>query len=107
MPFGELRIPLKAVTPKVLSEARPCARWSATAWSTAPHRTAYDENPPRVEYALTALGRTLIPLLAAARTCSESDLRPCWRPVERPNAATDSLLRHRPASSPASAHSSP
>ncbi|GAA4012009.1 hypothetical protein GCM10022232_62180 [Streptomyces plumbiresistens] len=32
-------------------------------------RTAYDENPPRVEYALTPLGRTLIPLprLLAAR----------------------------------------
>ncbi|WP_406492118.1 winged helix-turn-helix transcriptional regulator [Streptomyces sp. NBC_01604] len=32
-------------------------------------RTAYDENPSRVEYALTPLGRTLIPLprLLAAR----------------------------------------
>ncbi|MCX5229640.1 helix-turn-helix domain-containing protein [Streptomyces sp. NBC_00233] len=30
-------------------------------------RTAYDENPPRVEYAPTALGRTLIDPLDAAR----------------------------------------
>ncbi|GAB1335028.1 hypothetical protein ACE1SV_16180 [Streptomyces sp. E-15] len=35
-------------------------------------RTAYDENPPRVEYALTSLGRTLIPLSDAARVRSET-----------------------------------
>ncbi|MER6071226.1 winged helix-turn-helix transcriptional regulator [Streptomyces sp. NPDC001817] len=37
-------------------------------------RTAFDENPPRVEYALTPLGRTLIPLLDAARTWSGTHL---------------------------------
>ena len=37
-------------------------------------RTVYDENPPRVEYALTPLGRTLIPLLDAARSWSEAHL---------------------------------
>jgi DNA-binding HxlR family transcriptional regulator len=67
--FGELRIPLKAVTPKVLSET--CARWSATAWSPAPPTA---RNPPRVEHALTPLDRTLIPLLDAGRTWSETHL---------------------------------
>ncbi|MGW7820789.1 winged helix-turn-helix transcriptional regulator [Streptomyces puniciscabiei] len=37
-------------------------------------RTAYDENPPRVEHALTPLGRTLVPLLDAARTRSGTHL---------------------------------
>ena len=37
-------------------------------------RTAYDENPPRVEYELTALGRTLLTLVAAARAWSKAHL---------------------------------
>ncbi|CAM5337549.1 MULTISPECIES: winged helix-turn-helix transcriptional regulator [Streptomyces] len=67
--FGELRIPLKAVTPKVLSETLRAMERDGLVI-----RTAYDENPPRVEYALTPLGRTLIPLLDAARAWSETHL---------------------------------
>src|SRR5947208_213375 len=37
-------------------------------------RTIYPEVPPRVEYALTPLGRTLIEPLAALRTWSESNI---------------------------------
>ncbi|WP_354671230.1 helix-turn-helix domain-containing protein [Streptomyces sp. S.PB5] len=67
--FTELRTPLRAVTPKVLAETlRAMDRDGLIT------RTAYDENPPRVEYALTPLGRTLIPLLDAARTWSETHL---------------------------------
>ncbi|MEU8027108.1 helix-turn-helix domain-containing protein [Streptomyces sp. NPDC049099] len=67
--FGELRIPLRAVTAKVLSETlRSMERDGLVT------RTAHDENPPRVEYALTPLGGTLIPLLDAARTWSETHL---------------------------------
>ncbi|HUR02084.1 MAG TPA: winged helix-turn-helix transcriptional regulator [Nonomuraea sp.] len=36
--------------------------------------TAYDENPPRVEYELTPLGRSLLTLIAAARAWSKDHL---------------------------------
>ncbi|MFF8730697.1 winged helix-turn-helix transcriptional regulator [Streptomyces sp. NPDC015171] len=67
--FGELRVPLKAVTPKVLSETLRAMERDGLVT-----RTAYEENPPRVDYALTPLGRTLIPLLDAARAWSETHL---------------------------------
>lgn len=67
--FTELRVPLRAVTPKVLSETLRAMERDGLLT-----RTPYDENPPRVEYALTPLGRTLIPLLDAARAWSETHL---------------------------------
>jgi DNA-binding HxlR family transcriptional regulator len=67
--FTELRAPLRSVTPKVLSETLRAMERDGLLT-----RTAYDENPPRVEYAVTQLGRTLIPLLDAARTWSERHL---------------------------------
>ncbi|MDL5200924.1 helix-turn-helix domain-containing protein [Streptomyces sp. ALI-76-A] len=60
---------LRAVTPKVLSETLRAMERDGLLT-----RTAYDENPPRVEYALTPLGRTLIPLLDAARIWSRTHL---------------------------------
>ncbi|BCJ39792.1 transcriptional regulator [Actinoplanes ianthinogenes] len=61
--FTELRVPLRTVTPKVLSATlRSMERDGLIT------RFAYDENPPRVEYALTPLGRSLLTLVAAART---------------------------------------
>jgi DNA-binding HxlR family transcriptional regulator len=52
--FSELRVPLRKVSPKVLAETlRSLERDGMIT------RKAYDENPPRVEYALTDLGRTL------------------------------------------------
>ncbi|MFC7219212.1 winged helix-turn-helix transcriptional regulator [Streptomyces polyrhachis] len=53
--FSELRVPLHWVTPKVLTET--LRSMERNGFLT---RTAYDENPPRVEYALTALGRSLL-----------------------------------------------
>ncbi|MEV0635692.1 helix-turn-helix domain-containing protein [Streptomyces sp. NPDC050619] len=67
--FTELRVPLRAVTPKVLSETLRAMERDGLLT-----RTPYDENPPRVEYALTPLGRTLVPLLDAARTWSDTHL---------------------------------
>ncbi|MBP5940318.1 winged helix-turn-helix transcriptional regulator [Streptomyces acidiscabies] len=66
--FTELRVPIRA-TPKVLSET--LRAMERDGYVT---RTAYDENPPRVEYALTPLGRTLLPFLDAARAWSEAHL---------------------------------
>ncbi len=53
--FGELRAALPWITPKVLTETlRSMERSGFLA------RTVYEENPPRVEYALTPLGRSLL-----------------------------------------------
>ncbi|MER7753032.1 helix-turn-helix domain-containing protein [Kitasatospora sp. NPDC097643] len=53
--FSELRVPLVGITPKVLAESL-----RAMEQDGAVVRTEFDENPPRVEYALTPLGRTLL-----------------------------------------------
>src|SRR4051812_2343628 len=65
--FNELRIPLRRISPKVLSETlRAMERDGLVS------RDAYDENPPRVEYSLTPLGRSLLTLVDAARAwCAE------------------------------------
>jgi DNA-binding HxlR family transcriptional regulator len=53
--FTELKVPLRRVSPKVLTET--LRAMERDGWVS---RTAYDENPPRVEYALTELGRSLL-----------------------------------------------
>ncbi|SNT59425.1 DNA-binding transcriptional regulator, HxlR family [Asanoa hainanensis] len=57
--FGELIVPLR-ITAKVLTESLRAMERDGLIT-----RTAYDTNPPRVEYALTPLGRTLLEPLAA------------------------------------------
>ena len=58
--FGELIVPLRPITAKVLTESlRRLERDGMIA------RTTYDENPPRVEYELTDLGRSLFAPLQA------------------------------------------
>ncbi len=60
--FTELRVPLRGVTAKVLTETlRGLERDGMIT------RTAYDEAPPRVEYELTPLGRTLFEPIEACR----------------------------------------
>jgi DNA-binding HxlR family transcriptional regulator len=59
--FSELRVPLPRVTPKVLSESLRAMERDGLIT-----RTAYPENPPRVEYALTDLGRSLLAPMNAA-----------------------------------------
>jgi DNA-binding HxlR family transcriptional regulator len=67
--FNEIRVPLRGVTPKVLTQTlRAMERDGLVA------RTAYPENPPRVEYELTALGRSLLTLIEAARAWSKDHL---------------------------------
>ena len=67
--FTELRVPLRAVTPKVLTETlRAMERDGLVV------RTVYPEHPPRVEYELTELGRSLLTLIAAVRAWSGEHL---------------------------------
>ena len=65
--FSELRVPLRGVTSKVLTESLRSLERNGLV-----RRIAYDEVPPRVEYELTALGRTFLEPLAASRAWCET-----------------------------------
>jgi DNA-binding HxlR family transcriptional regulator len=67
--FTELRGPLRGITPKVLTQTLRAMERDGLVT-----RTAYDENPPRVEYELTSLGRSLLTLIEAARAWSRDHL---------------------------------
>jgi DNA-binding HxlR family transcriptional regulator len=59
--FSELRVPLARVTPKVLTQSlRSLERDGLVS------RTAHADPKPRVEYALTPLGRSMLKPLEAA-----------------------------------------
>ncbi|MFF2141309.1 winged helix-turn-helix transcriptional regulator [Kitasatospora sp. NPDC058190] len=67
--FSELRVPLSGITAKVLAESlRSMEQDGVVA------RTEYAENPPRVEYALTSLGRTLLGPMDAVCEWSRENL---------------------------------
>ncbi|WP_336214130.1 winged helix-turn-helix transcriptional regulator [Nonomuraea sp. LPB2021202275-12-8] len=67
--FSELQVTLRGVTPKVLTETlRGMERNGLVT------RTAYAEIPPRVEYELTPLGRTLLEPLAACCAWAQAHL---------------------------------
>lgn len=72
--FNELRVPLAGITAKVL--ARTLRAMQRDGLVT---RTVYDENPPRVEYALTPLGRSLFTLIEAARAWTRENLQTLLR----------------------------
>ncbi|MFI6689710.1 winged helix-turn-helix transcriptional regulator [Streptomyces sp. NPDC050485] len=59
--FSELQVPLPNVTPKVLTESLRAMERDGLLT-----RTAYAEIPKRVEYELTALGRSLLKPMAAS-----------------------------------------
>jgi DNA-binding HxlR family transcriptional regulator len=59
--FSELLVPLAPVTPKVLTESLRAMERDGLLT-----RTAHGGIPPRVEYALTGLGRSLFTPLAAS-----------------------------------------
>ncbi|WP_433340156.1 winged helix-turn-helix transcriptional regulator [Streptomyces sp. CA-253872] len=68
--FGEMRVPLRRVTAKVLAETLRAMERDGLVT-----RTAYEENPPHVSYALTPLGRSLLPLVAHVREWTLAHLR--------------------------------
>jgi DNA-binding HxlR family transcriptional regulator len=67
--FTELQVPLRGITPKVLT-----ASLRAMERDGLLTRTAYDEIPPRVVYELTDLGRSLLDLQNAACEWSRAHL---------------------------------
>lgn len=67
--FTELRQILGSVSAKVLTDTlRAMERDGLLS------RNVFDENPPRVEYQLTTLGRTLLRLVEAARSWARDNL---------------------------------
>lgn len=82
--FHEIRTPLRGVTPKVLTQTlRAMERDGLLV------RTAYPESPPRVEYELTALGRSLLALIEAARIWSKDHLPALLAARQAHDAAND------------------
>jgi DNA-binding HxlR family transcriptional regulator len=67
--FSELQVPLRGITPKVLTETLRAMERDGLV-----ERTVYAEMPPRVEYELTSLGRTLREPMAACCTWSAAHL---------------------------------
>ncbi|MEV4185861.1 winged helix-turn-helix transcriptional regulator [Streptosporangium canum] len=67
--FSEFLVPLHHVTPKVLTETLRALERDGMVT-----RTAYPEIPPRVEYELTPLGRSLLDLVDACRTWGDKHL---------------------------------
>ncbi|MCG6496314.1 helix-turn-helix transcriptional regulator [Kitasatospora sp. A2-31] len=67
--FSELRVPLVGITAKVLAESLRAMEQDGVV-----SRTEFDENPPRVEYALTPLGRSLLGPMDAVCEWSRANL---------------------------------
>ena len=65
--FGELKKSIGAVAQKVLT-----AQLRAMEESGLVHREVYAEVPPRVEYSLTELGKSLKPILDSLRAWGEA-----------------------------------
>ncbi|MER5620050.1 helix-turn-helix domain-containing protein [Streptosporangium sp. NPDC002544] len=67
--FSELQVPLRGITPKVLTESLRAMERDGLIT-----RTAYAEIPPRVEYELAPLGTTLLKPMAACCEWAEAHL---------------------------------
>ena len=65
--FGELRAELPGISPKTLAD-----RLRTMEKQGIVHREVFPEIPPRVEYSLTAFGRTLAPVIDALRDWGEN-----------------------------------
>jgi DNA-binding HxlR family transcriptional regulator len=67
--FSELRVPLHRVAPKALTETLRALERDGFVT-----RTVFAENPPRVEYELTPLARTLLGPIDACREWAKANL---------------------------------
>ena len=67
MRFVELKTRIRGITPKVLTETL-----RSMAYDGLVTRTEFDESPPRVEYELTDLGRSLLEPLRAVRLWAQT-----------------------------------
>jgi DNA-binding HxlR family transcriptional regulator len=76
--FSHLRVRVGGVAPKVLTET--LRRLERDGLLT---RTAYAEVPPRVEYELTAVGRSLVEPITAITGWAEEHMRQITRARER------------------------
>ena len=68
--FSELRDQIKGVTPKMLTQ-----QLRELEAKLLIHREVFPIVPPKVEYSLTALGKSLMPLLVAMRDWGSDYLR--------------------------------
>lgn len=67
--FSEIQVPLRGATPKVLTQTLRALERDGIIT-----RTIFAEVPPRVEYELTDLGRTLLAPIAACRVWAKEHL---------------------------------
>ncbi|WP_233508435.1 winged helix-turn-helix transcriptional regulator [Spongiactinospora gelatinilytica] len=83
--FSELRVPMRGVTPKVLTQTLRALERDGMVT-----RTVYPEIPPRVEYELTDLGRTMFGPIAACRAWADAHLEDLLRARAAYDQATPS-----------------
>ncbi|MCI5043788.1 MAG: helix-turn-helix transcriptional regulator [Aquisalinus sp.] len=78
--FGQLRRQLQGVSQKMLTQTlRNLERDGLVS------RTLYDERPIRVEYQLTDLGHTLVPLVLGLKSWAEKN----WKQVQKAHLKYD------------------
>ncbi|MFC9918514.1 winged helix-turn-helix transcriptional regulator [Agromyces binzhouensis] len=84
MRFTQLRARVGVVTPKVLTETLRALEADGLV-----ERRAYADSPPRVEYSLTGLGRSLLEPMQAMRAWAEAHVPEVLASRERHRAAVD------------------
>ncbi|MFT4296700.1 MAG: helix-turn-helix domain-containing protein [Micropruina sp.] len=84
MRFSQLKAQIQGVTPKVLTETLRALQTDGLV-----SRTDCEENPPRVEYALTSLGRSLLVPLCALRDWAETYVPEIQEAQRRAGCALD------------------
>ena len=87
--FGELRTQIGGVAPKVLTQTLRSMEDDGLV-----HREVYAEVPPRVEYALTDLGHSLLEPLTAVQDWAERNVSTILANREQAAERQDEAVRH-------------